>query len=71
MVSDLLSCRLQTLVRGMNSEFAIRSTPNGNIGVQQSLKDRIMARLKMLVNNAKELPRKIGVKVTGDGTLIA
>ena len=73
MVSDLpRSCRLQTLVHDMNSQFAIRSTPNGIIGVQQSLKDRITARLKKLVNNnTEELPHRIRVKITGDGTLIA
>ena len=71
MVSDLpRSCRVQMLVHDMNSGFAIRSIPNGIIGVQQSLKDRITTRLKKLVNNG-ELPQNVCVKVTGDGTLIA
>lgn len=56
----------------MNSEFAIRSTANGIIEVQQSLKDRITAQLKKLVNdNAEQVPHKLHVNVTGDGTLIA
>ena len=58
MVSDLpQSCRVQTLVHDMNSGFAISITPNGIIGVQQSLKDCITARLKKLVNNnGEQLP---------------
>ena len=73
MVSDLpRSHRIQALAHGMNSEFIIRSTPNGIVGVQQSLKGRIEARLRKLVNtNADELPYKIRIKITGDGTLIA
>ena len=46
-------------------------TPNG-IVVQQSLKVHIKARLRKLVNtNADELPRKVRVKITVDGILIA
>ena len=57
----------------LNSQFDIRSAPNGIVGVQQSLRARVMLRLTQLVENSKrvDIPSTIRVKLTGDGTEIA
>ena len=72
MVSDLpRSNRIRTLVQEMNSEFAIRSTPNEVVGVQQSFVDRVQIRLRKLITDSDIDTRKFRIKLTGDGTLIA
>ena len=59
----------------LNSKFNIRSCPNGIIGVQQSLKSRIVQRLTVFIQRASKdgvtLPDTIKIKLTGDGTRIA
>ena len=63
-----------TLTRTLNSEFEIRSAPNGIVGVQQSVRARIMVRLTQLIEkapNPSDVPSTIRIKLTGDGTQIA
>ena len=74
MLSNLSSSsEVKNLTRTLNSQFDIRSAPNGIVGVQQSLRARVMLRLTQLVENSKgvDIPSTIRVKLTGDGTEIA
>ena len=75
MVSNLPnSSKIKTLTRTLNSEFEIRSAPNGIVGVQQSVRARIMVRLTQLIDkapNPSDVPSTIRIKLTGDGTQIA
>ena len=41
----LISCKIKTLTRTLNSEFEICSAQNGIVGVQQTVRARIMVRL--------------------------
>lgn len=59
---------LKGLSKELNSEFDIKPSPHGYTGVQQSLKSRLLCRLKHLQLTAGEI---IQVKLTGDGTYIA
>lgn len=57
-VSNLpYSSKVQKLASSLNSEFAIRCTPNGDLGVQQSIRERIMVCLKRLVEKSSEIPK--------------
>ena len=40
------SCQIKALANLLNSQFEIHDSPNGVIGVQQSLKDHVLLRLK-------------------------
>lgn len=75
MVSNLPnSSKIKTLTRTLNSEFEIRSAPNGVVGVQQSVRGRIVVRLTQLIEkapNPSDIPSTIRIKLTGDGTQIA
>ena len=76
MLSDLpASSRLNCLVQELNSQYKISSVPNGKVGVQQSLRERLKIRLTRLLEQyniqKKEIPNTIRVKLTGDGTQIA
>ena len=74
MLSNLSSSsEVKNLTHTLNSQFDIRSAPNGIVGVQQSLRARVMLRLTQLVENSKgvDIPSTIRVKLTGDGTEIA
>jgi len=75
MLSNLpSSSKLKSLTRTLNAQFEIRSAQNGIVGVQQSLRERIMVRLTHLVEKAHkedEILNTIRVKLTGDGTQIA
>ena len=69
MLSDDLprSCQIKALANLLNS---ICDAPNGIIGVQQSLKDRAMLRLKHLSEDMLN-GNKIKIKITGDNTQVA
>ena len=75
MVANLLnSSQIKSLTCTLNDDFNIRSTPNGVVGVQQSVRERIMVRLTHLIDKASEqgdVPSTIRIKLTGDGTQIA
>lgn len=75
MVSNLPnSSKINSLTRKLNDDFSISCTPNGVVGVQQSLRERIMVRLNQLIDKASEqedVPSTLRVKLTGDGTQIA
>ena len=75
MLSDDLprSCQIKALANLLNSQFEIRDAPNGIIGVQQSLKDRVMLRLKHLSDKSENVlnGNKIRIKITGDNTQVA
>ena len=76
MLSDLPnSSQVKRLKSAMNSAFDIRSTPNQTVGVQQSLRNRLMVHLTQLVRQYtavnKPIPSTIKIKLTGDGTQIA
>ena len=57
----------------LNSQFEIRDAPNGIKGVQQSLKDRVLLRLKHLSDKSENMlnGNKIQIKITGDNTQVA
>ena len=66
---------VRRLANSLNSTFTITNCPNNTIGVQTSLRARILYRLQCFINrNAKEglaTPDTIRIKLTGDGTRIA
>ena len=66
--------RIKTKIRELNNLWNIQPTPNGIVGVQQSLEERPRARIVVL-KSAEELARfksshVIQVKLSGDGTLV-
>lgn len=69
------SSQVKRLTHTLNSQFEVVSTPNGIVGVQQSLRTRITVRvtrlLKQYCAENREIPSTIRVKLTGDGTQIA
>ena len=73
MLSDLPnSFQVKRLKSAMNSAFDIRSTPNQTVGVQQSLRNRLMVHLTQLVRQYTAVNKPtIKIKLTGDGTQIA
>ena len=75
MVSNLPnSSQINSLTCTLNEDFSICSTPNGVVGVQQSLWERLMVRLTHLNDKSSEqgdVPNTIRIKLTGDGTQIA
>ena len=76
MVSDLPSSnQVKRLACKFNKTFCIRPSPNGIVGVQQSLRERLSIRLTELIKKleaeAKPIPTTLRVKLTGDGTQIA
>ena len=65
------SYRLLKTVKEINSESIIRSTTGKAIGIQQSLKERLMKRLHHLLKvNPNFQQSVIQVKITGDGTCV-
>jgi len=55
MVSNLPSShQIKKLTKTLNSKFNIRSCPNGIIGVQQSLKSRIIRRLTVFIQRTSK-----------------
>ena len=78
MVSSLpSSSQIKSLTHKLNDAYNICSTPNGVVGVQQSLRERVIVRLTHLIDIAMEqeslesVPSTIRIKLTGDGTQIA
>ena len=63
------SSRVKKLAHSINSEFEVFPIPNGVVGIQQSLWERITVRLTSLVEKT-DLPSIIRIKLTGDGTRI-
>ena len=62
-------------IAGLNSMWNIRPTPNGTCGVQHSLKERLLVRLKDLVELTPpdaffKVTQTVRVKLAGDGTSI-
>lgn len=62
-------------IQELNKKWNIRSTPNGIVGVQQSLEDRLRVRLRHLINASDESAefrqkKELHVKLSGDGTCI-
>ena len=67
--------KLKRRISELNTLWSIRPTPNGTCGVQQSLKDRLLLRIKQLHKVAPKdaqfrTQKKIRVKLSGDGTNI-
>ena len=69
------SFQLKKKAKSLDSQTTVQCAPNGIVGVQQSLRTHLTARLTKLVEHCRkdgtELPDTICVKLTGDGTLIA
>jgi len=61
------SCQIKALANLLNSQFEIRDSPNGVIGVQQSLKDRVLLRYQPSQKTYSK-KKKIRIKITGDNT---
>ena len=71
MVSDLPNFnQINATTQSLNNEFDIKAAPNGITGVQQSLIDRVKARIRNLIIKSPDI-QKIHIKLTGDGTQIA
>jgi len=74
MLSDLPCCsQIKKLKHDLNSHYDIRKVPGDIIGVQQSLRARLLPCLTNIVQNTTEenVPSCFCVKLTGDGTQIA
>lgn len=76
MISDLpSSSQVKKFTSDLNSTFSLHPTPNGIIGVQQSLRERLSIRLTELIakfdDQQEQVPTTFRVKLTGDGTQIA
>ena len=71
MVSDLPNFnQIKMITQSLNNEFDIKAAPNSITGVQQSLIDRVKARVGNLITKSPDI-QKIHIKLTGDGTQIA
>ena len=73
MMSDTpSSSQIKRLTVSMNSQYDFQSCPNGVIGVQQSIKAKIMQCLTHFVQKATKegisVPINIMIKLMGDGT---
>ena len=67
--------KVKQRIAEFNSMWNIRPTPNGTCGVQQSLKERLLVRLKHLVqimppDASFKVAQTVKVKLAGDGTRI-
>ena len=67
--------KLKERIRKLNQEWNIRPTPNGTVGVQQSLEQRLRIRIEQLLkvsspNSTFCQSRKVRIKLSGDGTKI-
>ena len=76
MISDLPNfSQVRTLTKSLNSQFLIFNCPNNIIGVQQSLRERILKRLTCFIHKDTEegtnIPNTIRIILTADGTKIA
>ena len=68
-------CRIKTRIRELNNLWNIQPTPNGIVGAQQSLEERLRACIAIFLKPVEEhVPFKsshvIRVKLTGDGTWV-
>lgn len=75
MISDLPNLsQVRKLTESLNSQFRIYNSPNNIIGVQHSLRERILQRLTYFIHKKTEegvdIPSTIKIKLTGDGTTI-
>ena len=73
MLSDLSGdSQLKKLKNELNSHYDIKKAPGNIIGVQQSIKARLIPRLANIVQNSSEhdVTSCFRVKLTGDGTQI-
>lgn len=69
------TCQLKKRMNVLNEQWVIFRTPEGSIGVQQSLKKQLADRVEYLLrvnpeNSTFRLSKVIQVKLTGDGTNI-
>ena len=68
------SCELKKRQLELNDQFVISPTPDGTIGVQQSLHSRLRARIRVLkqarLSQQQTLDKHIRVKLSADGTMI-
>ena len=76
MISDLPNfSQVRTLTKSLNSQFHIFNCPNNIIGVQQSLRERILKSLTCFIHKNTEecsnIPNTIRIILTADGTKIA
>ena len=74
--SDLpSSSQIKKLTISLNSQWDIHDCPNEIVGVQQSIRARIVQRLTQFVRKGNKegmaIPTTIRIKLTGDGTRIA
>ena len=74
--SDLpSSSQIKKLTISLNSQWDIHNCPNEIVGVQQSIRARIVQRLTQFVRKGNKegmaIPTTIRIKLTGDGTRIA
>lgn len=68
------SCELKKRQLELNNQFVVSPTPDGTIGVQQSLRSRLHARIRVLKHarssQQQALDKRVRVKLSADGTRI-
>lgn len=65
------SWKIKDRIKEINKKWNLFQTPGDTVGVQQTIKSRLEARVKVLVDKSQEevsLANKIRVKLSGDGT---
>ena len=63
--------KIKARIMELNKLWNIRQTPNGIVGVQQSLEERLRARISILLKSPDvNVDHIIRVKLTGDGTWV-
>ena len=69
MQGPTLPLEIEKANQKLNSLWNIFPTPNGTIGVQQKLEDRLSVRIRHLASHSLK-SNKISIKLAGDGTNI-
>ena len=65
--------KLKTVLKRLDSKTTITSTPGRNLGVQQSLKQRLTIEVQHLLKNGRHLnlvDNCIHIKLSGEGTRV-
>lgn len=62
--------KLKRRIKELNSLWNIYPTPNGTIGIQQKLEDRLSVRIRHLASHSQLKSNKVSIKLAGDGTNI-
>ena len=75
MQTNATPLQIEGRIRELNKLWNISPTPNGVVGVQQALEDRLRVRISTLLQTAQPdapfcIQQKVRVKLSGDGTWV-